>query len=96
MVPFCRGFYCRKDILRGAVSGSSKKSSHVARRLIPGLFKLEAVLNSTVSGQSCRYRSAERMAEKCDTLHADAVTAIFGGLYFVSAKIIFCGTIFQF
>lgn len=53
MILLHDGIYCRQSVLLTAL-GHACKASHIVRRLIQGVFKIEAIMNATVTGQAPR------------------------------------------
>lgn len=76
MIELLNGIYCRKEILSHAVGTDIACSTHIARRLIPGVFKEEAVMKGTLSGLPARAQGNARRLESCIKLNAHAVSAI--------------------
>ncbi|XP_036138959.1 myb-like protein X isoform X1 [Monomorium pharaonis] len=72
--------YCQKRVLMSAIA-SSLKPSHLARRLLSGVFKPEALLRCTITGQSVRSLGKTRYEEKFDCLDPIARDAIIGKHY---------------
>lgn len=77
MVLLTNGIYCRKKILKSAL-GNSKAVTHIARRLITGVFKEEKLLQCTLSGQPPRAQGKERQKQKVESLDLGAKNAIIG------------------
>lgn len=71
------GVYCKRRILESA-KGVSFKASHLVRRLLEGVFKPEALLQSTVSGRAPRAQGKERQSQHVDPLNVTARNAIIG------------------
>lgn len=74
------GIYCNKRILECALS-SSHKASHIARRLISGVFKPESLINCTFTGSSHRGVHANKKEINC--LNLPARNAIIGQYIFI-------------
>jgi hypothetical protein len=49
MVLLENGIFCKRRMLEVALS-TAKKASHIARQLMPAVFKPEAILKSTLKG----------------------------------------------
>ncbi|XP_034945908.1 RNA polymerase II subunit 5-mediating protein homolog isoform X1 [Chelonus insularis] len=62
MIELRENIYCRKIILDSAIGGS-RKASHIARRLIEGVFKPHALSKCTFTGQSVRSQGRERLQQ---------------------------------
>ncbi|XP_037813769.1 uncharacterized protein LOC119604935 [Lucilia sericata] len=75
MVHLKDNIYCRKIVYDSAL-GSSFKASHLARRLIEGVFKLEAILTCTLSGQPPKAQGEERRNQKYGALNGEARKAL--------------------
>ncbi|XP_036140801.1 uncharacterized protein LOC118644941 [Monomorium pharaonis] len=75
MVLLINDVYCRKKILMSAL-GNSKAVTHLARRLIVGVFKKEKLLKCTLSGQPPRAQGKERQNEEIEGLDVRAKDAI--------------------
>lgn len=56
--------YCKKDVWDSAVGGGCCRASHLARRLIEGIFTDDAITYCTYSGQAPRAQGKERMLQK--------------------------------
>lgn len=69
--------FCRKKVLEMAL-GSSTKSSHMARRLLEGVFKNDALIKSTLTGQAPKSLGKERQSQKYDCLDSQARKDITG------------------
>lgn len=63
--------------------GSAKHVTHMARRLIEGVFKNEALLNCTFTGQAPRAQGKERQAQKVVPLNYLAKNAIIGKYIYI-------------
>lgn len=78
MVCLGNEIYCKLSVLTSAL-GAATNGRQLARRLINGIFKLEAVLESTWSGTKCR-RSREEVVDQEQTttkvLHRDAANVL--------------------
>ncbi|KAJ8666056.1 hypothetical protein QAD02_007718 [Eretmocerus hayati] len=68
-------FIAEKKSFSSAFAGCKKPSS-LARRMIQGVFKKEAVAASTLTGQAVRSLGEERRSETFQALHSGAVDAI--------------------
>lgn len=93
MVKLHDEVYCRKSIY-DAAHIASHKASHVARRLISGVFKPEAIRRCTLTGQTPRTLGKERLNDKVDCLHVGARNAIIGKkelLFFRKSKLSMAG-----
>lgn len=77
MVLLMDNVYCRKKIWISAL-GNSKAVTHVARRLLQGVFKEEKLLQCTLTGQSPRAQGKERQKEDVECLDRRAKNAIIG------------------
>ncbi|KAJ8679165.1 hypothetical protein QAD02_022405 [Eretmocerus hayati] len=75
MIRFSGPYYCRKTSLSEAFGGC-KKSSSLARRMIQGVFKKDAVAASTLTGQAVRSLGEQRRSQTFQALHSGAVDAI--------------------
>ncbi|XP_044011922.1 uncharacterized protein LOC122854950 [Aphidius gifuensis] len=60
--------YCKQDVWNSAVGGSCCKASHLARRLIEGIFTDDALMKCTYSGQPPRAQGKARMLEQVYSL----------------------------
>lgn len=54
--------YCRRSVLLTAL-GHDCKSSHIVRRLLERVFKIEAIMNATVTGQAPRSVGRDNSAQ---------------------------------
>lgn len=79
MVVLCNNIYCRKTVYDSAI-GASFKASHFARRLLEGVFKTEAILECTFSGQAPKAQGEDRRNRKYDCLNGHARKAIIGNI----------------
>ena len=77
MIPLWNGIYCKKKIYDYAV-GSSHRASHLARKLLEGVFKEEALIKCTFTGQAPRSLGKERQLEEVFCLHNLAKNTIIG------------------
>lgn len=78
MVHLKNNFYCRNAIYYAAL-GNSHRSSQIARRLLlTGVFKKEALINCTLTGQTPRSQGKDRQKVKVSCLHPFAINAIVG------------------
>ncbi|XP_036138741.1 uncharacterized protein LOC118644383 isoform X2 [Monomorium pharaonis] len=75
MILLINDVYCRKRIWMSAL-GNSKAVTHLARRLIVGVFKKEKLLKCTLSGQPPRAQGKERQNEEIEGLDVRAKDAI--------------------
>ncbi|CAH2085766.1 unnamed protein product [Euphydryas editha] len=70
MVDIGGNFFCIKQQYdKGCCSGDATK---MARHLMDGIFKREALLKCTLTGQAPRAQSAEKQMEKFEPLHFEA------------------------
>lgn len=69
--------YCRKTVFESA-TGSASRASHLARRLTEGVFKTEAILECTLSGQAPKAQGEERRIKKYKCFNVQARKAIIG------------------
>lgn len=77
MALLMNGVYCRKKVWISAL-GNSKAVTHLARRLIVGVFKEEKLLQCTFTGQAPRAQGKERQKETVECLDLRARNAIIG------------------
>lgn len=77
MILLENNVYCKRRILEAALS-TAKKTTHLARQLIPAVFKPEAILRSMLKGQSPRTTKLENTSVQVDCLHGVAKDAIIG------------------
>lgn len=77
MVHLKYDIYCIKRIFESAI-GTASRASHLARRLIDGVFKPDAILNCTFSGQAPKAQGEERRKRKYECLDSQARRAIIG------------------
>lgn len=77
MVVLQNGIYCKRRMLEAALS-TAKKASHLARQLIPAVFKPEAIVKSTLKGQSPRVTKRQNPPIQVNCLHGIAKDAIIG------------------
>lgn len=77
MVLLKNGIFCKRRMLEAALS-TAKKASHLARQLIPAVFKPEAIVRSTLKGQSPRVTKLQNPPVQVDCLHGVAKDAIIG------------------
>lgn len=77
MIHLRDGIFCKKKIYDYAV-GSSHRASHMARKLLEGVFKEEALLKCTFSGQAPRCLGKERQMEEVFCLDDAAKYVIIG------------------
>ncbi|KAK3921083.1 Putative BEN domain-containing protein B1 [Frankliniella fusca] len=77
VVELCRKVYCKKKYVNSAFSQSAN-TTHCIRRLMPGVFKPDAVINCSLTGQ--KWRAAAKAGGdahgQLDPLHPRAVQAI--------------------
>lgn len=90
MVLLKDGVYCKHRILESA-RGVSCKASHLVRRLIEGVFKPQAILQSTVSGRTPRAQGKERQQQHVIPLNVTAKNAIIGNVYNVRYTTVLIG-----
>jgi len=81
MIHLRNGIFCKKKIYDYAI-GSSHRASHIARKLLEGVFKEEALMKCTFTGQSPRSLGKERQREEVFCLHDLAKNTIIGS-YFI-------------
>ena len=77
MVHIGHNIYCRKKIL-DATQSCAKAVSHVARRLIEGVYKPKVLKNATFTGQAPRAQGKTRQNEEVVALDVTAKNAIIG------------------
>lgn len=77
MVLLRNGIFCKKRMLEAALS-TAKKASHLARQLIPAIFKPEAIMQSTLKGQSPRVSKLQNLQIQVNCLHGVAKDVIVG------------------
>ncbi|XP_011883712.1 PREDICTED: uncharacterized protein LOC105570870 [Vollenhovia emeryi] len=77
MIHLRNGIFCRKKNYDLAL-GSSHRASHIARRLLEGVFKQEILIKCTFTGQTPRSLGKERLTEEMFCLHDRAKNAIIG------------------
>lgn len=77
MVLLKNGVLCRQKIYDSA-TGSSKEGTHLARRLIDGVFTQDHLLRCTYSGQPPHAQGKERMQQEVLTLNNTGKKAIIG------------------
>lgn len=77
MVDIGNNIYCRQTILNMAL-GSSTKPTHLARKLLEGVFTLQTLLASTLTGMSPRAQGKERQQQNVMALDIQARLAIIG------------------
>lgn len=82
MIHLQSDIYCRKSVF-DATHNASQKASHIARRLITGVFKPEAIKRCTLTGQTPRSLGRQRLYDKVDCLHVVARNTIIGNRYFI-------------
>ncbi|XP_071578751.1 uncharacterized protein [Temnothorax nylanderi] len=75
MIHLKNNFYCRNAIYYAAL-GNCHRSSHIVRRLLTGVFKKEALINCTLTGQTPRSQGKNRQNVKVSCLHPIAINAI--------------------
>ncbi|KAH0534868.1 hypothetical protein KQX54_009434 [Cotesia glomerata] len=64
--------YCREVIYSSAL-GASHKATHLARRLLEGVFKYEALMGCTLTGQAPRGTSKKLIVKPLDQRAKDAI-----------------------
>lgn len=79
MIHLKYNVYCRKRIFDSALSVASQVT-HLIRRLIEGVFKIEKLLDCTLTGQSPRTQGKEKINKQFDSLDFTAKMAIQGNL----------------
>ncbi|KAK3926007.1 Heat shock 70 kDa protein 13 [Frankliniella fusca] len=67
--------YCHKKVLKAALTNSSNVC-HIARRLLVGVFKPEALQACTLTGQEWRAAPSPRKSQDISPLYQPAVDAI--------------------
>lgn len=77
MVLLKHGVYCKLKTLNNSI-GASCRASHLARRLMEGVFKPEVLLNATLTGQTARAQGKERQNQKVVCLDELGKNAIIG------------------
>lgn len=79
MILLGRNIYCRKTVLGDALN-QANNARQLGRRLIQGVFKLEAVLQSTFTGTPYRpkFRSSDGRQQQIKALHKVAKDTIIG------------------
>lgn len=80
MIEIGNKIFCRSQVMNQTI-GAASNSRHIVRRLINGVFKHEAVLKSTRTGQKFRpgLKNAENnQAPNPDVLHRKAADTIIG------------------
>lgn len=77
MIHLKYNIYCRKRIFDSALSVASQVT-HLIRRLIEGVFKIEKLLDCTLTGQSPQGK--EKINQQFDSLDFTAKMAIQGNL----------------
>lgn len=82
MVHLRGDVYCKKSVFAYAVSGGSSSATHVARRLLEGVFKNEAILKCTFTGQPARAQREKRFIA-VQTLDGNAKDEIIGKFIFI-------------
>jgi len=75
MVHLKNNYYCRNATYYSAL-GNSHRSSHIARRLLTGVFKKETLIKCTLSGQPPRSQGKNRQSVKVSCLHPLAINPI--------------------
>lgn len=75
MILLVNGIYCKRKFHDSAM-GASSKLTHLVRRLLEGVFKRDALLNSTCTGKPSA--AAAKASHKPDTLDNTAKEAIIG------------------
>lgn len=74
MAHLLNDIYVRKEILISMIA-NAKTATHVVRRLIPGVFKLETIRNGTLSGNSWINKNTDEN-RKVLLLHPVAIETI--------------------
>ncbi|XP_036138578.1 uncharacterized protein LOC105832315 isoform X2 [Monomorium pharaonis] len=59
MILLRDGIFCRQSVLLAAL-GHACKASHIVRRLVQGVFKIETIMNATVTGQAPRATARDK------------------------------------
>ncbi len=77
MVHLQNGIFCKK-LVRDMAKGSAKKVTHLARRLMEGVFKDDAIRRCTFTGQTPRAQGKLRQMENIISLDEKAKSAIIG------------------
>lgn len=75
MVHLQKNIFCKKRILQYALSNSSQ-ATHIAHKLLEAVFKKEALLKCTLTGQPGRAQGKERQQEAVVPMHRRAKNAI--------------------
>ncbi|XP_075160369.1 uncharacterized protein LOC142237066 [Haematobia irritans] len=75
MICIGNNIYCRA-IIHNMALGTSHKSSHVARKLLEGVFKIDILKKATLTGQPPRAQGLERQLEPVVALNYKAREAI--------------------
>lgn len=74
MVTIGDGIFCiKKKLSMGSASG---EATILARHMMDGTFKRDALLNSTFTGQTGHAQGEAKRNEKVNPLHVEARTAI--------------------
>lgn len=71
------GIYCRGKTFNYAI-GTSRQATHLARRLIAGVFKPEVIATCTWTGQAPRAQGKGRQSEAVVPLFHKGKSAIIG------------------
>lgn len=77
MIHLKNNFYCRNAMFYSAI-GNAHRPSQLVRRLLTGVFKKEALINGTLTGQTARAQGRDRQCVKMTCLHPFAINAIVG------------------
>lgn len=75
MVHIGNDIYCRRNVMEMAM-GSSHRATHVARKLIEGVFRRESVLHLTLSGLPARAQGKQRQNVRVFMMNLTARNAI--------------------
>lgn len=77
MILIGNDIYCRESVFMG-IEVLANGVTHVARRLIQGVYTPEAIIKGTLTGQQPRAQGAERQKEDVLCLDQKARKAIIG------------------
>lgn len=79
MVNIGNGVYCRRKIYNMAI-GSSAFPSHLARKILDGVFKTEALVKCTLTGIAPRAQGKARQEQYVEQLNLRGRHAIVGNI----------------
>lgn len=88
------GIYCKKRIFESA-HGASHKATHLARRLLTGVFKHDVLIKATFTGQAPRSLGKERLQERVVCLNLKARHAMIGEFQFSLLIVTYINECFQ-